>query len=347
MEITYQDPSHEASFGGVNALYHAAHGKVPKKTIQKWLQGIDAYTLHKPAQKNFPTNRVVVYSIDQQWQADLVDLGSLKKFNNDFRYLLTCIDILSKYAWAIPLKTKRGEEIVKAFKTIFQSRKPKSLQTDQGTEFKNSKFQKFLKENGVHFFTTYNNTKASVVERFNRTLKTKMWKYFTRFNTHNYVNVLNDLLKSYNQTMHRSIKRAPIEVTTDNERDVWFTLYGDMENMKMKPHKLKIGDIVRISKQKLMFEKGYETNWTEELFVIAELVNRDLPVYRVKDLLDESIEGTFYEQELQKVKPKEEFTVDEIISKRKRKGHLEYFVKFKGYPKKFNQWISSVDLLSL
>ncbi|KMQ82331.1 hypothetical protein RF55_23325 [Lasius niger] len=347
MEVTYQDPKQAASFGGVDALYRAARGKVPKKEIRKWLEGVDTYTLHKPARRKFPTNRVIVYSIDQQWQADLVDLKNLSKHNRGYNYLLTCIDILSKYAWAVPLKTKRGVETVKAFETIFAQRKPQSLQSDKGTEFKNTTFQSFLKQNGVRFFTTFNETKASVVERFNRTLKTKMWKYFTNHRTYQYVDVLDKLLHSYNHTYHSSIKRAPAEVTVQNERDVWLTLYGKMEDVKTKPCVFQVGDTVRVSKHKLTFEKGYETNWSEELFVVTECVPRHPPVYRIKDLMNEPIEGTFYAQELQRVAPKDNYTVEKILKKRSRNGRVEYWVKFRGYPSKFNQWIPSTDMFKL
>ncbi|CAL1298499.1 unnamed protein product [Larinioides sclopetarius] len=160
MNKAYEDPSHDASFGGIDSLYRAAQGQVPKKEIQKWLQGVNAYTLHRPIRKKFQTNRVIVYVIDQQWQADLVDLISIKKFNKGFRYILTCIDILSKYAWVVPLKRKRGVDIINALKFIFKDRRhPQYLQTDQGTEFKNAKFQLFLKENKINFFTTFNATK--------------------------------------------------------------------------------------------------------------------------------------------------------------------------------------------
>ena len=311
------------------------------------MSGIDSHTLHKPVRRKFPTNRVIVHSIDHQWQTDLVDLISLQKYNQGYRYLLTTIDILSKYAWVIPLKSKRGEEIVKAFQSIFASRKPKLLQSDAGSEFKNKVFQKFLKQEGVRFFTTFNNTKASVVERFNRTLKTKMWKYFTHNHTYRYIDVLDQLLHSYNHTYHSSIKRAPVEVTPENESDVWFTLYGDMENVKRKPCVFQVGDVVRVSKQKLTFEKGYETNWTEELFVVTDCVPRDPPVYRIKDLLDEPIQGTFYPQELQKVQLKEKYAIEKILSKRTRKRRVEYKVKFKGYPSKFDQWIPASDLFSI
>lgn len=347
MEESYQDPSRIASFGGVDALHRVVRGKVSKKKIQSWLQGVDAYTLHKPIRRKFQTNRVLVSTIDQQWQADLVDVSSLQKFNDGYRYILTCIDILSKYAWAYPLKTKRSEDIVTTFQSIFSTRKPKYLNTDAGKEFLNSRFQKFLKQRGVHFFRTFNNTKASVVERFNRTLKTKMWKYFTARHTYRYIDVLQQFLNSYNNTYHSSIKRAPVEVNNQNESDVWLTLYGDGKDVKQKPCIFNPGDIVRVSKYKMVFEKGYETNWTEELFIVTECISRHPPVYRIKDLLNEPIEGTFYAEELQRVLPKKDFTVEKILKKRTRKGQLEYQVKFKGYTTKFNQWIPSSNLFTL
>jgi transposase InsO family protein len=134
---------------------------------------------------------VVVYGIDHQWQADLVDLGKLASYNKIFNYLLTCIDVLSRYAWVVLLKGKTGKTLKETFQVIFKSeRHPIRLQTDKGTEFTNRVFQKFLKINDVHCFTTYNDeTKASIVECFNRTLKTKMWKYFTHRETLTYVDV--------------------------------------------------------------------------------------------------------------------------------------------------------------
>lgn len=346
MNETYQNPEVPGSFGGVDALYRASQGKVSKKQIRKWLEGVDAYTLHKPVRKKFLRNRVIVYAIDQQWQSDLVDMGSLSVHNDGYRYILTCIDVLSKYSFAIALKTKRGEDIVNAFKIIFSKRKPQSLQTDQGKEFLNSKFQKFLKQNNVRFFTTYNTTKSSIIERYNKSLKSKMWKYFTAHNTFRYIDVLDELVSSYNHTFHRSIQLAPAEVTQENESDVFFTLYGDLENVKRKPCVFKPGEYVRISRAKLTFEKGYTSNFTEELFIIKECVQRHPPVYRIADLLNEPILGTFYAQELQRVQLKSNFKIEKILKKRKRKG-MEYFVKFSGYPDKFNQWVSASNMISL
>jgi transposase InsO family protein len=175
-----------------------------KKEVREWLQPQDTYTLHKPTRRRFPSRRVVVYGIDHQRQVDLVDLAKLSSYNKGFKYLLTCIDVLSRYTWVVPLKDKTEKTLRDAFHVIFKSgRRPIRLQTDKGTEFTNRVFQKFLKEHHVHFFTTYNEeTKASIVERLNRTLKIKMWKYFTHRETLTYVEVLSEMVASYNHTVH-------------------------------------------------------------------------------------------------------------------------------------------------
>ena len=145
----YLNPSHPASFGGLDAVYRAVKedgkSKISRKQVQDWLSQQDVYTLHKPARRHYKRSRVIVPGINAQFQADLVDVQKLSRCNKGYKYLLTCIDIFSKYAWVVPLKTKQGQELVKAFKNILLSgRKPIKLQTDQGTEFLNRVFQKYL-----------------------------------------------------------------------------------------------------------------------------------------------------------------------------------------------------------
>ena len=228
----YLDPSQPASFGGLDAVYRAVKekgkNKISRKQVQDWLSQQDVYTLHKPARRHYKRSRVIVPGIDAQFQADLVDVQNLSRYNKGYKYLLTCIDIFSKYAWVVPLKTKQGQELVKAFQMILSSgRKPNKLQTDQGTEFLNRVFQKLVRDNNIDFFTVNSGLKASVVERFNRTFKNKMYKYFTAKNTLTYINVLPQLVSSYNNTYHRSIKMKPSQVTKANEAQVWDTLYGN------------------------------------------------------------------------------------------------------------------------
>jgi transposase InsO family protein len=178
------DPKRPGGFGGVDCLYDDVkmEGKfaISCKKINEWLMKQDAYTLHKPMCHHFKQNRVIIGGIDQQWQMDLADMQSMQKFNDGYCYLLVCIDVFSKYAWVVPLKNKTGPTLVEAFKVILSSgRKLKKIMTDQGTEFLNKHFRALMKEEDIELYNTYNETKASIVQRLIRTLKTKMWHYFT------------------------------------------------------------------------------------------------------------------------------------------------------------------------
>ena len=155
----------------------------------------DAYTLHKPVRQNFKRNHVLVGGIDEQWQMDLADMQSLKKYNDGYRYLLVCIDVFSKYAWVIPLKTKTGLALVEAFKGILSlGRKPEKILTDPGTEFFNKHFLALMSSEEIHLYNTFNETNASIVDRLICTLKTKMWRYFTAKRTLRYIDMLSDLI---------------------------------------------------------------------------------------------------------------------------------------------------------
>ena len=353
LQKKYYQLEEAGSLGGVDALYRAVkeegRHRISRKRIREWLKKQDTYTLHKPVRKHFSRNRVIVGGIDHQWQADLVDLQSLSNYNEGYNFLLTCIDIFSKFAWAIPLKSKTGKELTSAFQVILKSgRKPIRLQTDAGTEFLNRRFQTFLREKKIEFFTTHNETKASIVERFNRTLKTKMWRYFTWKHTLNYIPILPKLLKNYNSSLHRSIKTKPVLVTEENEDKVWHTLYDDVMLSSGVKFKFKVGDQVRISKMRRTFEKGYLPGWTEEIFTVSERIYRHPPVYRLKDYTGERIEGTFYEDELQQVKKLDDvYTVEKIVRRRRRGGQTEYLVKWKGYPETMNSWVSERDVMAL
>ena len=274
-------------------------------------------------------------------------MKDLRKYNDGISYLLTCIDVLSKYAWAIPIKNKTGKVLVEALKKIFRKRRPLSLQTDKGSEFLNGTVQRYLRDQGVHFFTTENeDVKAAIVERFNRTLKEKMWRYFTKTNDLRYIHVINKLLRNYNYSYHRSIRMAPVEVNTSNQEEVWQSLYSNISSPPVKPV-FQAGDRVRISQARQTFKKGYKPAWTEELFTVSR-VNITSPItYRVKDDSGEELQGTFYKEELQQVGDKEVYRIENIIEERRGSrggGGKEYLVKWFGYNSTFNSWISDKQL---
>ena len=287
-----------------------------------------------------------VFDTLKQWQMDLADMQSMQKFNDGYRYLLVCIDVFSKYAWVIPLKNKTGPSLVEAFKRILASgRKPEKVMTDQGTEFFNRHFKALMKEEKVELYNTYNETKASIIERLIRTLKTKMWRYFTAKKTMRYIDVLPELVYSYNHSVHRSIKSRPVDVTVENETKIWHTLYDDHDVVKDVKYKFKIGDQVRISKVKRTFEKVYLPNFTKEIFTISKQVPRDPPVYKLKDYDGEELKGTFYDKELQKViKQDDLYEVEKILKKRGKGNNVQYLVKWLGYPSKFNSWVPASEI---
>ena len=163
--------------------------------------------LHAPARRNFPRRRVIVRGYDDLWQADIVEMYPYSSFNRGHHYIFTVIDVLSKYAWAVPLKSKGGSETADAIVEIIRAsgRCPKNLQTDMGKEFYNVDVQKILKKHNVDHYSTYSTLKASVVERFNRTLKSDMWKMFTLNGNYKWIDELPRLVSDYNARKHRTI----------------------------------------------------------------------------------------------------------------------------------------------
>ena len=173
-----------------------------------------------------------VNRIDKIWAADLVEMQAFSKFNRGVRYLLTVIDVLSKYGWLLPLKDKTGKSVADAFKETFKKskRKPEKLRTDKSREF----YNKHVNELGVEFYSTENEEKSSVVERWNRTMKQKMFKYFTANNTNNNIDVLDDFVERYNNTRQSSIKMTPVEASKkQNEVRVYRNLYPDLTRLPM------------------------------------------------------------------------------------------------------------------
>ena|SRR5436190_2670640 len=352
-EDLYYDPSNPASYGGVKALLHTArkHGKVTQRQVVEWLQSQDTYTLHKPVRKKIPRNRYTVFKPNELWQADLNDMRGISKHNKGVNYLLTVIDVFSKMLWVKPLKTKSGTEVAKAFKQIFKNgaNVPRCLQTDKGTEFTGRAVRNLFKQYKIRYVTTQNpDVKAAVVERVNRTLKTRMWRYLTHKNTLQYINVLPQLVNAYNHSVHRSLGSGlrPVDVVGNN---TVFRVWRHMNRslVKRKKPKFKSGDTVRITKEKGIFTKGYETNFSKELFVVdREYGSFPLPLYVLRDTKGDEIVGRFYEHELQKVIIKSDhlYRIDKILDTKGRGRSKRYFVKWQGYGDEFNSWVLASEL---
>ena len=247
---------------------------------------------------------------------------------------MCAIDLFGKYAWVVPLKDKKGTSIVNVFEKILsEGRKPNKIWVDQGSEFYNNSFKDFLKINNIEMYSTYNEGKSVVAERFIRTLKNKIFKHMTAISKNIYFNVLDDIVNKYNNTAHRTIKMKPIDVTAD-----FYAEYNEESNKKSP--KYKVGGHVIISKYKNIFAKGYVPNWSEEVFIVSKPKNTVPWAYVTSDLNREQVIGSFYEKELQKNNQKE-CRIEKVLQ---RKGDKTY-VKWKGYDNSFTSWINKKDLV--
>jgi len=344
----YYDASHPGSYGGVEPLVKASG--LPRKVVANWLKDQWTYSLHKPARRRkFPLRKYMVRSMDSQWQADLVEMQHFSNLNRGHRYLMTLIDILSRHAWAVPIKAKSAPAIRDAFKILFTKmteRRPQTIQTDQGLEFENRLVRSYLREQyGIEQFSVKSEYKAAIVERFNRTLKSRMWRAFTKQGSYRWLHLLPKLLHDYNHRVHRTIGIAPADITSENQTDIWLRVHGSGGKPRKKA-KFALGDRVRISRHKALFEKGYEPNWSEEEYLIHSVNTKYSPVtYRIRTQDNtEIIEGSFYDQELQAASDRDGYMrIDRIIRTRGKGLKREALVKWRGY--KQPTWIkhSSIE----
>lgn len=363
----WYDPRHPGSFAGPSKLYQVVKQegkfKVGMSKIKKFLQNQDAYSLQKKVhRKGFKRRRVVVQGIDYQWEADLADVQNLSEHNNDIKFLLVIVDVFSRFLWVRPLKDRKAKSVIDAFKDVLTGpRRPRAIRTDKGSEFYNRFLQQYLKDQEIKIFYALNETRANYAERYIQRLKKRIYRYFTHLQKHRYIDILQDVVQSINKTANRALNgRTPASVTKENEDEVRFDAYlarkkKDTKPPRVKkskakkrlPYTFKVGDQVRITHLRRTFQCDYDQTYTEEIFVIRDrFVSQGIPIYKLKDLTDDPIQGTFYASELQKVFKDEKtiWRIDKILRKRKVRGKEEVLVRWLGWPKKFDSWIPRKDI---
>lgn len=336
LKSIYFDPQNPGSFGGVERLSKAAN--VSKSFAKKWLMHQDVYTLHKPVRYKYQRRPTIAYGVNELWQADLVDLKSLSNCNLNFSYLLTVIDVFSRFLRVVPIKNKKSQTVAKAFSKLFKHAKPANLQTDKGTEFYNKTVRDLLKKHNIRHYSTNSEAKCAILERLHRTLRARMYRVFTHRNSFKYYDILQSLVDSYNQTIHSAHGFRPAEVAFKNEPTVYKKLYQINSISKFR---FEVGDTVRISKARRVFRPGYFPGWSEETFKIYKKYPTTPHTYVLQDFNGKEIEGRFYAEELQKIKKTEEdsWAIEKIIRSKGRKPFRKLFVKWVGFDESFNSWI--------
>ena len=305
----YYDPKH--GYQSAERLYekeNERHPEITKKEVSEFLKEQEVYQLHKEVHNKKEYLKTFVGHLAEQIQIDLIDMRKYGKYNEGYNWIIAMIDIFSRYAFTIAVKSKSGKDVLNGFVKLMEEFKtrfgkyPKKVQADEGKEFWNTNFSEYLKHKNITFFATKSVKKASVVERFNRTLKNIMWKFMDQKGEKNWHDYLANFTYNYNHSKHSTIKMRPIDVDEKNEKEVFINLYGDWTG-KVVPPKFRVGDKVRVSRYKSTFAKGYEMTFHNEIYTIYKVFRGSPTVYKLTDEEDgETIFGRFYGWELQLVK---------------------------------------------
>jgi hypothetical protein len=321
--------------------------KFIKKDVDVLFESEASITLNKPVVKNFERRPIIVDHTDQTWGADLAFLPQFKEENDGYTTMLFVIDFFSKYIWVTPVKDKKSVTITEAFKKILKDRKPENLNVDGGGEFKGDTL-KYLEGQGVNVYQSYNETKVPIVERVQRTIKKRIGRLLDNSGEYRYIGVLPEIVKSYNNTVHSTIKMTPKEAS---KKESEAKVRANIQKFIDRSHKIKkcapkfaVGDYVRISIKKGLFEKEITWNWSKEIFKIKEVLSTVPCTYAVEDLKGEELKGSFYEAELQKVVVDDDVEEIEILKRRVVKGQKQAQVK---YSSGKIAWILEDDLTTL
>ena len=319
--------------------------KIDEKKFLKTLSD----EIHKPALRKYPTRQVFALDKDNTWGMDLADMQTWKNEAGEYQYILVVIDVFTRWASARAMKSKTGKETLEALKSIVEERgtTPKKLWIDEGKEFLNKEMKAFCRIKKITMYHTHGQGKSVIVERFNRTLKTNMWKNLTATNSHNWPPILPKLLSDYNGRVHGTLGFSPNYASKHPEaaRKVWNARF-DKQEVVLKT-KYQVGNHVRISRIKGKFEKGYDANWSQEIYHITKVLNTSPVTYTLADYQNKEITGSFYDQELQKTKLNDIALVEKILDRKKRGKKEMILVKWLGYPESANSWIDTKDSVKL
>ena len=357
LKTKYTTPGSPIAFGGIDTVYHYYRGILDKEQIKEILSGLTSYTLHRQFHKN-QRNPTYAHFKRYQFQMDLVDIQEYADANDGYRYILSCIDIFTRKAWIRLLRSKHGDVVLKAFKSILEEagEPPKIVTFDLGTEFRNKDFTKFCKENNIEVRTPDSFVHAAFVERFNGSFQDLFYKYMTENETNQFVNVfdkdgvdiLSKLLETYNNRIHRMIGVTPNQAEADESTHLPIRLRQtkEWEKIKTRPVKFKVGDEVRISKIKGKFGRGYQQSVQWEIFRVYQIKRKlKIPMYKLETYDGKEIlNGDFYNFELTKVTG-DTFRIEKVLKTEKRKGKTWHYVKWKGFNDSYNSWIPSENIV--
>ena len=282
-----------AAYGSIANLQKASG--LSRKKVEYFLHGNETYTKFRSARKTFPRLKVFAKDVNEIWSADLAFVEKLARQNSNTKYLLLCIDVLSRFIRVQPMKNKYARTTKDAFQKILKNVKPKKLWVDAGTEF-GGEFRKFCENNGIHIYHTQSETKSCMAERAIRSLKAILYKYMSDRGTNKYLGQLQRLVNTLNSRVNRSIKMPPKDV---RKQDVPYLIGLSLSEGKFKKPKLTPGMTVRLASENRPFKKGYKAQFSDQLFKIVKIATTvPIPTYVIRYKNGPIVEGKMYESEL-------------------------------------------------
>jgi hypothetical protein len=354
LDELYNCPESASAYAGIDSLWREAKKtfkNIPRNVIKNYLESHRTYTLMRPRRVRFPRSKTIAAGFMTDVQVDLADMQDLSRHNRGYRYILLGIDVLSKRLFTVPLKSKRSEDMVNAFRQLINQMpmKPHRIFSDKGKEFINHQLKEFFENEEIEKYEATNSSvKASLAERGIRNLKQRLYRYFSQNKTLIWIDIITKIVKGINKSFCRVHGMRPIDVNFKNAQKVWNKIYGNIfSNKTQNKSKFKKDDYVRISRDKGQFEKGYIPNWGDEILKVNKVKDYMNPIlYKLSDDNGEKIKGSFYEKELSKVNKdaSTEYRIEKVIRKKKRNdGTFDVLVKFIGYPER--EWIHESQLV--
>jgi len=347
IKLNYKTPGHPIAYSNAKNIYRFYNGEVSLKRIKEILKTIESYSIHKEFHKG-PQNISFARFKRYQFQIDLCFLIDYAEWNDEVKYLLTVIDCFTRFAFIRTLKSKDSRSVLNEFKSIINDldKKPMTIVCDKGSEFVNKSFKDYCKNEDMKLILPKSNLHASYVERFNRTIQNLIFRFMTENSTNRYIDHLDRILLTYNSRFHRMIGMSPFEAENNPQAELIINNLiskRDVDMKKVDPI-LKIGDFVRISKQKDKFSRGYQPQSQIEIFRINSIsTNKKIPLYYLVDENNENIEGGFYSYELTPVNL-DTYRIERILRRRTFRGQRQVLVKWLGYDERFNRWIPEEDV---
>lgn len=346
IKSAYFEPESSSAFSGLNTVYQRAKQldrRVKRGDVEKFLQGEKTYTLHRPVRTHFKRLKTVPTGLNTDWQCDLSDFQKVSQANKGYRYLLVCIDVLSRLITVAPTKSKNSRDMIEAFNLIFGKAgvRPTKLYSDMGLEFQAKPMLAYFEGLGIQKRVMYSpGFHAGVVERSQRTIKGRLYRYFTANNTTKWVDVIDKIVEGINNTVNRTIGVSPSSVNHENSMALLNKVYKNNKFDNKHP-KFSKGDYVRIDKEKGVFGKYYLPNFTEEIFRIAAVKHTNPTHYKIEDLEGEIIRGVFYEVELSKTQLEPNSRLGEVIRERESRssGETEFLIHWIGEPSANDEWL--------